>query len=55
MATILVTGGLGLYWLTHYVALQQAGHEVIIIDNLSNASIEVKDRIAKNHRKSSYL
>ena len=47
MATILVTGGLGFIGSHTTVALQQAGHEVIIIDNLSNASIEVKDRIAK--------
>ena len=47
MATILVTGGLGFIGSHTVVALQQAGHEVIIIDNLSNASIEVKDRIAK--------
>ena len=47
MATILVTGGLGFIGSHTTVALQQAGHQVIIIDNLSNASIEVKDRIAK--------
>ena len=33
MATILVTGGLGFIGSHTTVALQQAGHEVIIIDN----------------------
>ena len=47
MATILVTGGLGFIGSHTTVAMQQAGHQVIIIDNLSNASIKVKDRIAK--------
>lgn len=47
MTTILVTGGLGFIRSHTVVTLQQAGYEVIIIDNLSNSSIEVNDRIAK--------
>jgi len=47
MSTILVTGGLGFIGSHTVVVLQQAGYEVIIIDNLSNSSIEVKDRIAQ--------
>lgn len=38
---ILVTGGLGFIGSHTVVALQQQGFEVVIIDNLSNASIEV--------------
>ena len=47
MPTILVTGGLGFIGSNTVVELQQAGYEVIIIDNLSNSSIEVLDRISK--------
>jgi UDP-glucose 4-epimerase len=45
--TILVTGGTG-YIGSHTVAqLLQAGHEVLILDNLSNSKAQVIDRIAK--------
>lgn len=47
MPTILVTGGLGFIGSHTVVELQQAGYDVIIIDNLSNSSIEVLDRISK--------
>lgn len=47
MPTILVTGGLGFIGSHTVVELQQAGYEVIIIDNLSNSSIEVLNRISK--------
>ena len=47
MPTILVTGGLGFIGSHTVVELQQAGYEVIIVDNLSNSSIEVLDRISK--------
>ena len=47
MPTILVTGGLGFIGSHTVVELQQAGYEVMIIDNLSNSSIEVLDRISK--------
>ena len=42
---ILVTGGLGFIGSHTVVELQQKGFEVIIIDNLSNSSIDVIDRI----------
>ncbi|MEJ2163346.1 MAG: UDP-glucose 4-epimerase GalE [Robiginitalea sp.] len=42
---ILVTGGLGFIGSHTVVELQQAGHEVVIIDNCSNASEEVLDGI----------
>ena len=47
MPTILVTGGLGFIGSHTVVELQQAGYEVFIVDNLSNSSIEVLDRISK--------
>ena len=50
MATILVTGGLGFIGSHTTVVLLQAGHEVIIIDNLSNASIEAKGHIGTVER-----
>lgn len=43
---ILVTGGLGYIGSHTAVALQQAGFEVLIVDNMSNASIEVLEGIA---------
>lgn len=45
MSKILVTGGLGYIGSHTVVELQNAGFEVIIIDNLSNSSIEVLDGI----------
>ena len=42
---ILVTGGLGFIGSHTVVELQNEGFEVIIIDNLSNSSIEVLDGI----------
>lgn len=45
MAKILVTGGLGYIGSHTVVALQEAGFKVVIIDNLSNASIKVLDGI----------
>lgn len=44
---ILVTGGLGFIGSHTVVALQQQGFEVIIIDNLSNSSIDVLGGITK--------
>lgn len=44
---ILVTGGVGYIGSHTCVELQQNGHEVIIVDNLSNSNIEVLDAIAK--------
>lgn len=45
MKKILVTGGLGFIGSHTVVALQQEGFEVVIIDNLSNSTIEVLDKI----------
>ncbi|UNY99322.1 UDP-glucose 4-epimerase GalE [Zhouia spongiae] len=42
---ILVTGGLGFIGSHTVVELQNAGFDVVVIDNLSNASIEVLDGI----------
>ena len=44
---ILVTGGTGYIGSHTVVELQAKGNEVIIVDNLSNSSIEVLDNIAK--------
>src|SRR5690606_23989357 len=44
---ILVTGGLGFIGSHTVVELQNEGFEVVIIDNLSNSSIEVLDVITK--------
>ncbi len=42
---ILVTGGTGYIGSHTTVKLQEAGYEVVIIDNLSNSNIEVLDGI----------
>ncbi|HRX13365.1 MAG TPA: UDP-glucose 4-epimerase GalE [Draconibacterium sp.] len=47
MAKILVTGGTGYIGSHTVVELQQSGYEVIIIDDLSNSSIEVLNNIEK--------
>ena len=44
---ILVTGGTGYIGSHTVVELQNSGYEVIIVDNLSNSSIEVLDNIEK--------
>ncbi len=44
---ILVTGGLGFIGSHTVVELQEAGFDVVIIDNLSNTRIEVLDAIAE--------
>jgi len=44
---ILVTGGTGYIGSHTAVELQNAGYEVVIIDNLSNSNIEVLDGIEK--------
>ena len=46
-ATILVTGGTGFIGSHTTVELQQAGYDVVIIDNLSNSSEAVVDGIEK--------
>ena len=45
--TILVTGGTGFIGSHTTVELQEAGYNVVIIDNLSNSKIEVVDGIEK--------
>lgn len=47
MNRILVTGGSGYIGSHTCVALMQAGHEVVILDNLSNSQRSVVDRIGK--------
>lgn len=46
MSKILVTGGLGYIGSHTVVALQSAGYEVVVIDDLSNTEIDFLDRIA---------
>lgn len=45
MAKILVTGGLGFIGSHTVVELQNKGFEVVIIDDLSNSSLDILDRI----------
>lgn len=45
MSKILVTGGLGYIGSHTVVELQNAGYEVVVIDNLNNSDIAVKERI----------
>ena len=47
MNQILVTGGLGYIGSHTIIELLAAGYEPIVIDNLSESPIEVKDRIEK--------
>ncbi|MHC5353681.1 UDP-glucose 4-epimerase GalE [Myroides sp. LJL115] len=47
MKRVLVTGGLGFIGSHSVVELQQQGYEVIIADDLSNASLEVLDGITR--------
>ena len=46
-AKILVTGGLGFIGSHTVVELQQKGYDVVIIDNLSNSTLDVLDGITK--------
>jgi UDP-glucose 4-epimerase len=43
---ILVTGGTGYIGSHTCVALAQAGHQLLILDNLSNSRADVVDRLA---------
>ena len=47
MSTILVTGGAGFIGSHTIVELQQAGHNVVVVDNLSNSSAESLKRVEK--------
>lgn len=51
---VLVTGGLGFIGSHTVVELLNEGYEVVVIDNLSNASIDVIDKI-KNNRQRYYI
>ena len=44
---ILVTGGTGYIGSHTVVELQQAGYEVVIVDNLSNSNVDVLDGIER--------
>lgn len=44
---ILTTGGMGYIGSHTVIALLQSGHEVVILDNLSNANVEVLARLKK--------
>ena len=44
---ILVTGGLGYIGSHTCVELLDAGYDIVVVDNLYNADISVKDRIEK--------
>ena len=46
--TILVTGGTGFIGSHTTVELQNAGYDVVIVDNLSNSQADVVDRIETN-------
>ncbi len=52
---ILVTGGLGFIGSHAVVELLEDGYEVVVIDNLSNSSIEVVDRIKEITGKDFYF
>ena len=45
MSRILVTGGAGFIGSHTIIELQQAGHEVVVVDNLSNSSSESLNRV----------
>ena len=45
MATVLVTGGLGYIGSHTVVCLLEAGHKVVVVDNLVNTSAAVLDGI----------
>jgi UDP-glucose 4-epimerase len=47
MGKILVTGGIGYIGSHTVVALQEKGHDVLIVDNLSNSNLKVVSQIAK--------
>ena len=45
--TILVTGGAGFIGSHTVVELQEAGYDVVVLDNLSNASEKSLERVEK--------
>ncbi|MBL6742721.1 MAG: NAD-dependent epimerase/dehydratase family protein, partial [Synechococcus sp. BS301-5m-G53] len=46
MAKILVTGGAGFIGSHTCLVLLDAGHEVVVVDNLSNSSLASLNRVA---------
>ena len=52
MAKVLVTGGAGYIGSHTCIVLLQAGHEVIVLDNLSNSSEEALHRVQQLTQKS---
>jgi hypothetical protein len=44
---ILVTGGIGYIGSHTVVELQSAGYDVVVVDNLSNAQLSVRDRVQR--------
>ena len=48
---ILVTGGMGYIGSHTVVELQQAGYDVVVVDNLSNAVVSVQERVQKITKK----
>jgi len=54
--TILVTGGMGYIGSHTAVELLESEYEVVLYDNLSNSSIDVKDKIQKiTNKKVSFI
>ena len=47
MSCVLVTGGAGYIGSHTCVALLEAGHEVVVVDNLVNSSVRALDRVAE--------
>ena len=47
---ILITGGAGYIGSHTVIELQKAGHDVVVVDNLSNASEKSLQRVTENHR-----
>ena len=45
MSSIILTGGMGYIGSHTAVELLEAGHKVVLYDNLSNSSIDFKDKI----------
>jgi len=56
MSSILLTGGMGYIGSHTAVLLLEAGHEVVLYDNLSNSSIDVKEKIQEiTYKKVSFV
>ena len=53
--SILVTGGAGYIGSHTVVELQNAGYEVVVVDNLSNSSRESFKKGGEDYREAGYL